>query len=141
MAQIVIARQCPCSDCAAMSRWLSGNGPVKVEWQWPSRVTSAGAGPFPLDLGDLLYAPNCFEDGRGRHIMLGWLQEHASREGDFDYAGCLTLPRILTVRGKHVGLGALGFSLYRAGPAAGAFQPGGRLRLLRLPHTASHPHC
>lgn len=62
---------------------------------------SASAGPFPLDLGDLLYAPNCFEDGRGRHIMLGWLQEHASRQGDFDYSGCLTLPRILTVRGEH----------------------------------------
>lgn len=56
-------------------------------------------GPFVLDLGDVLYAPNCFRDGEGRHIMLGWFQEHPSRRGAFDYSGCLTLPRILTRRG------------------------------------------
>ena len=31
-------------------------------------------GPFVLDLGDALYAPNCFRDGQGRHLMLGWFQ-------------------------------------------------------------------
>ena len=56
-------------------------------------------GPSVLDLGDVLYAPNCFRDGSGRHIMLAWLQEHASRQTPFDYSGCITLPRVLTLAG------------------------------------------
>ena len=58
------------------------------------------AGPFVLDLGDMLYAPNCFRDGRGRHVMVAWLQEHASRQTAFDYSGCITLPRVLTLAGE-----------------------------------------
>jgi len=52
-----------------------------------------------LDLGDMLYAPNCFRDGGGRHVMVAWLQEHASRQTSFDYSGCITLPRVLTLAG------------------------------------------
>jgi sucrose-6-phosphate hydrolase SacC (GH32 family) len=52
-----------------------------------------------LDLGDMLYAPNCFRDGQERHIMVAWLQEHASRQASFDYSGCITLPRVLTLSG------------------------------------------
>ena len=56
------------------------------------------AGPHLLDLGDCLYAPNCFRDAEGRNIMLAWLQE-LRKGGAFDYAGCISLPRVLTYRG------------------------------------------
>eukprot|EP00891_Asterochloris_glomerata_P002760 jgi/Astpho2/2760/Aster-x0127 len=55
-------------------------------------------GPHVLDLGDVLYAPNCFTDGQGRNIMFGWLQE-LRKGGGFDYAGCLSVPRVLTHQG------------------------------------------
>lgn len=59
------------------------------------------AGPFPLDLGDSLYAPNCFKDGSGRRLMLGWFQELGARgpASECTYSGCLTLPRVLSRRG------------------------------------------
>ena len=48
----------------------------------------------------MLYAPNAFEDPRGRVLMLAWLQElRDGAGGGFDYAGCLSLPRVLTVQG------------------------------------------
>ena len=56
------------------------------------------AGPHLLDLGDCLYAPNCFRDAEGRNIMLAWLQE-LRKGGGFDYAGCISLPRVLTYKG------------------------------------------
>ena len=53
------------------------------------------SGPHRLDLGDTLYAPNTFVDARGRQILWGWLQER--REGvEFGYAGCLSVPRLVT---------------------------------------------
>ena len=55
-------------------------------------------GPFRLDLGDVLYAPNAFVDGSGRALLVAWEQELRSG-GGFDYAGCLSLPRVLTLRG------------------------------------------
>jgi Glycosyl hydrolases family 32 N-terminal domain len=59
------------------------------------------AGPFLLDLGDSLYAPNCFRDGSGRRLMLGWFQELGARgpSSEFTYSGCLTLPRVLSRHG------------------------------------------
>lgn len=60
-------------------------------------------GPHVLDLGDELYAPNCFRDGKGRLLMAGWLQEGPSRDSSrFDYSGCLSLPRVLTLRGDRL---------------------------------------
>ena len=47
----------------------------------------------------MLYAPNCFQDAKGRSIMLAWLQE-LRKGGGFDYAGCISLPRLLTYIGK-----------------------------------------
>jgi hypothetical protein len=35
-------------------------------------------GPFRLDLGDVLYAPNVMRDDHGRVVMWGWLQEKRS---------------------------------------------------------------
>lgn len=59
------------------------------------------SGPFLLDLGDALYAPNCFKDGQGRRLMLGWFQELGGRgpSSGFTYSGCLTLPRVLSRQG------------------------------------------
>ncbi|KAL3142936.1 hypothetical protein ABBQ38_003221 [Trebouxia sp. C0009 RCD-2024] len=54
-------------------------------------------GPHLLDLGDVLYAPNCFQDAQGRSIMLAWLQE-LRQGGAFDYAGCISLPRVLSYK-------------------------------------------
>ena len=39
----------------------------------------------------------------GRNIMLGWLQELRKGAG-FDYAGCISLPRVLSYKGKLVTL-------------------------------------
>jgi len=51
-------------------------------------------GPYRLDLGDILYAPNVCQDGQGRWILWGWLQERR-KMGTYSYAGCLSLPRVL----------------------------------------------
>ena len=58
------------------------------------------AGPFRLDLGDVLYAPNAFIDPAGCRLMLAWLQELRSG-GTYKYAGCLSVPRVLSLRGQH----------------------------------------
>ena len=52
-----------------------------------------------LDLGDVLYAPTVFTDAEGRLVMLAWMQELRSAQGRL-YAGCLSLPRLLTLRGR-----------------------------------------
>ena len=52
-----------------------------------------------LDLGDVLYAPTTFRDGTGRLLMVAWLQE-LRKGGGFDYAGCLSVPRLLTLQGE-----------------------------------------
>ena len=56
------------------------------------------AGPWVLDLGDVLYAPTVFTDAQGRLVMLAWMQELRSGQGHL-YAGCLSVPRLLTLRG------------------------------------------
>ena len=53
-------------------------------------------GPFRLDLGDILYAPNVCQDTSGRWLLWGWLQERR-KMGTYSYAGCLSLPRVLHV--------------------------------------------
>lgn len=61
----------------------------------------SGAGPFQLDLGDVLYAPTVFQDAKGRCIMLAWLQElRPDGHHPVDYAGCMSLPRVLTLKGQ-----------------------------------------
>ena len=57
------------------------------------------AGPHRLDLGDILYAPNTLQTPDGRTLMLAWLQE-LRRGGGFDYAGCLSVPRRLSLCGE-----------------------------------------
>lgn len=38
---------------------------------------------------------------QGRHIMWGWLQERR-KVGSYDYAGCLSLPRVMYISGNHL---------------------------------------
>eukprot|EP00879_Flechtneria_rotunda_P032500 GHRR01035716.1.p1 GENE.GHRR01035716.1~~GHRR01035716.1.p1 ORF type:complete len:589 (+),score=232.13 GHRR01035716.1:702-2468(+) len=52
-------------------------------------------GPHPLDLGDLLYAPNLLTDPQGRVLLWGWLSELPNPGGLHDYAGCISLARQL----------------------------------------------
>jgi sucrose-6-phosphate hydrolase SacC (GH32 family) len=62
-------------------------------------VQMACAGPHRLDLGDILYAPNAFTDAHGRTLMVAWLQD-LRQGGSFDYAGCLSVPRVLILQGQ-----------------------------------------
>eukprot|EP00803_Ostreobium_quekettii_P007372 evm.model.scf_89.9 EVM.evm.TU.scf_89.9 scf_89:38243-42484(-) len=55
-------------------------------------------GPFRLDLGDILYAPNISTDAEGRTLLWGWLQERR-KVNAYDYSGCLSLPRVLSIKG------------------------------------------
>ena len=52
-----------------------------------------------LDLGDVLYAPTVFTDAQGRLVMLAWMQELRAAAGRL-YAGCLSVPRLLTLSGE-----------------------------------------
>ena len=38
---------------------------------------------------------------QGRHILWGWLQERR-KVGSYDYAGCLSLPRIMYISGNRL---------------------------------------
>lgn len=60
------------------------------------------AGPRLLDMGNVLYAPTVFA-GTDRVLMVAWLQE-LRKGGPFDYAGCLSVPRVLTLQGLSVHL-------------------------------------
>ncbi len=63
-------------------------------------------GPHRLDLGDVLYAPNTLQTPDGRTLLLAWLQE-LRKGGGFDYAGCLSLPRELSLQGAQSSLGPI----------------------------------
>ncbi|DBA96005.1 TPA: hypothetical protein ACH3X1_001510 [Trebouxia sp. C0004] len=64
-------------------------------------ILDGAKGPLKLDLGDILYAPNLMIDGKGRHILWGWLQERR-KVGSYDYAGCLSVPRLVHLRGNRL---------------------------------------
>jgi sucrose-6-phosphate hydrolase SacC (GH32 family) len=55
------------------------------------------AGPYRLDLGDIIYAPNILDDPSGRCILWAWAQEHRT-VGSYDFAGCMATPRVLLRR-------------------------------------------
>ena len=38
---------------------------------------------------------------QGRHILWGWLQERR-KVGSYDYAGCLSLPRVMYISGNRL---------------------------------------
>lgn len=63
---------------------------------YPKFCMETAKGPYRLDLGDILYAPNVCQDDQGRWLLWGWLQERR-KVGSYAYSGCLTLPRVLHV--------------------------------------------
>lgn len=55
-------------------------------------------GPWlPVDLGGstVYYAPNSFEDPKGRRVLWGWLG--VPRPAEMGWSNCLSLPRVLTL--------------------------------------------
>ena len=50
-----------------------------------------------LDRGDAFYAPQIADDGGEGWWLMGWVREDGQQPGGKDQAGCLTLPRRLTV--------------------------------------------
>lgn len=72
------------------------NGGNNNNGQIPQFDIETAKGPFRLDLGDILYAPNVCQDAAGRWLLWGWLQERR-KMGTYSYAGCLSLPRVLHV--------------------------------------------
>ncbi|KXZ48111.1 hypothetical protein GPECTOR_30g206 [Gonium pectorale] len=68
----------------------------------------AGGRPRKLDMGNVLYAPTCFKDPQGRHILWGYMKELRSIPAPpclcnkYSYAGCISLPRALYLRGDKV---------------------------------------
>ena len=59
------------------------------------------SGPFRLDLGDTIYAPNILEDAQGRCVLWAWVQEHRA-VGSYHFAGCMATPRILLQRERRL---------------------------------------
>eukprot|EP00877_Chromochloris_zofingiensis_P008156 jgi/Chrzof1/3594/Cz13g01200.t1 len=55
-------------------------------------------GPHKLDLGDILYAPNLMQDKKGRTVYWAWMQERQRPVGDYDYACCLSVPRVMSLK-------------------------------------------
>jgi len=52
-----------------------------------------------VDAGEYFYAPQTFEDEKGRRLMFGWLCEGRSREDQIEagWAGVMSLPRELSI--------------------------------------------
>ena len=59
------------------------------------------AGPYRLDLGDTIYAPNILEDSKGRCVLWAWVQEHRT-VGSYDFSGCMATPRVLLQRDRRL---------------------------------------
>jgi len=72
----------------------------RVEWFTGTFDTSAGRFTAKrrglVDYGEHFYAPNAFADESGRRVMFGWGRGFPEGRG---WNGCLTLPRVLSVKG------------------------------------------
>jgi beta-fructofuranosidase len=64
MLQLWSNSRCAMPCCAVLCRYEYGRFDL-----------DNAIGPFRLDLGDVLYAPNVMRDDHGRVVMWGWLQE------------------------------------------------------------------
>ncbi|EFJ50995.1 hypothetical protein VOLCADRAFT_88180 [Volvox carteri f. nagariensis] len=73
--------------------------------KYDMKGAEAGGRPRKLDLGNVLYAPTCFKDPQGRHILWGYMKELRNVPAPpclcnkYSYAGCVSLPRALYLRG------------------------------------------
>ncbi|GLC44183.1 hypothetical protein PLESTB_000899400 [Pleodorina starrii] len=81
---------CP-DDCNSMAVYYLGS----YDADGSAFNLDDALGPFPLDLGDIFYAPNTLMDPEGRAVLWGWLQEKPRKVDTYDYAGCLSMPRLL----------------------------------------------
>ncbi|GFR46492.1 hypothetical protein Agub_g8070, partial [Astrephomene gubernaculifera] len=111
--------------------WLGPYDPVAKRFDIDSSV-----GPFKLDLGDVLYAPNTLEDtAKGRTLLWGWNQEKRTKVDAYDYSGCLSLPRVLWLEKiSHEASAGSEASPSGAGGWALHQQPLPELSQLRIPH-------
>ncbi|KAG2494571.1 hypothetical protein HYH03_007337 [Edaphochlamys debaryana] len=74
--------------------YLGAYDPTAKEFDLASSI-----GPFRLDLGDVVYAPNTLDDAlNNRTLLWGWAQEKRTKVDAYDYAGCLTHPRVLLLK-------------------------------------------
>ncbi|GLC68481.1 Putative beta-Fructufuranosidase [Pleodorina starrii] len=83
--------------------WLSEYDSKTAKYDMPG--AEADGRPRKLDLGNVLYAPTCFKDPQGRHILWGYMKELRNVPAPpclcnkYSYAGCVSLPRALYIRG------------------------------------------
>jgi beta-fructofuranosidase len=76
--------------------WLGHFDPVTIKFRLDRAV-----GPYRLDLGDTVYAPNILEDAQGRCVLWLWVQERRT-VGSYDFAGCMATPRVLLQRDRRL---------------------------------------
>ncbi|WP_416147500.1 glycoside hydrolase family 32 protein [Salipaludibacillus sp. HK11] len=57
-----------------------------------------------IDLGPDFYAPQTFEDGQGRRLMIGWMNmwKKSMEEKKEGWAGALTMPRELAIKNERL---------------------------------------
>ncbi|GIL47606.1 hypothetical protein Vafri_4399, partial [Volvox africanus] len=111
--------------------WVGPYDPVSKRFDLAS-----AQGPIRLDLGNVLYAPNILDDtAKGRTLLWGWGQEQRNKVDVYDYAGCLTLPRVLWLE-------CVGDALTSAAGAIGAAPGLWALHQQPLPELVElrHPH-
>ena len=82
----------PDAPSNAVLYWMGAYDAASVTFRLAEAV-----GPFRLDMGDTVYAPNLQEDEKGRCILWAWVQERRS-VGKYDFAGCMASPRVLLRR-------------------------------------------
>ncbi|GMH32623.1 hypothetical protein BSKO_00457 [Bryopsis sp. KO-2023] len=87
---------------------ISPDAPTKKVIYWLGEYKEGrflledAVGPFELDLGDTLYAPNILVDSAGRALMWGWIQERNRKSDKANYSGCMTVPRVLSIKKGHL---------------------------------------
>eukprot|EP00892_Ulva_mutabilis_P009472 jgi/Ulvmu1/6898/UM031_0104.1 len=86
----------PDAPTNAVLYWMGSYDPRTIKFRLQDAV-----GPYRLDMGDTIYAPNIFEDAKGRCVLWGWVQEHRS-VGKYDFAGCMATPRVLLRQGSRL---------------------------------------
>ena len=86
----------PDAPTNAVIYWIGSYDPATVKFRLQDAV-----GPYRLDMGDTIYAPNVFEDAQGRCVLWAWVQEHRS-VGKYDFAGCMATPRVLLRQGSRL---------------------------------------
>jgi hypothetical protein len=118
----------PCSASPVHVMCVSPDSCKNPVLYWLGGYTNArfdletAAGPFKMDLGDSMYAPNIMTDGQGRHLLWGWMQVGAAgctcHAMELVMMTCCFLPLKPDKPGiiLHVGLHCRGSTSYRAHP-------------------------